>query len=78
MLSRHCRPEDRIAHRSLLPPGSRAGGSDDEICEALRLFRIEMGIAFQIIDDVLDLMGKTEVAGKSVDRISIWENSHFR
>ena len=48
--------------------GAVLGGSDDEICEALRLFGIEMGIAFQIIDDVLDLMGKTEVTGKSVGR----------
>jgi len=48
--------------------GAVLGGGDDEHCEALRLFGIEMGIAFQIIDDVLDLMGKTEVTGKSVGR----------
>jgi len=48
--------------------GAVLGGGDDEHCESLRLFGEEMGIAFQIIDDVLDLMGKTEVTGKSVGR----------
>lgn len=48
--------------------GAVLGGGDDQHCEALRLFGIEMGIAFQITDDVLDLMGKTEITGKSVGR----------
>ena len=48
--------------------GAVLGGGDDEHCESLRLFGEEMGIAFQIIDDVLDLMGKTEETGKSVGR----------
>ncbi|MBG84661.1 MAG: polyprenyl synthetase [Phycisphaerae bacterium] len=48
--------------------GAVLGGGDDEHCESLRLFGEEMGIAFQITDDVLDLMGKTEITGKSVGR----------
>jgi geranylgeranyl pyrophosphate synthase len=39
------------------------GGTDDEIHE-LRQFATDMGMAFQVIDDILDLREGTETLGK--------------
>jgi octaprenyl-diphosphate synthase len=48
--------------------GGMLTGASDVRCEALRAFGHDMGVAFQITDDVLDLFGKTEVTGKTVGR----------
>lgn len=42
-----------------------AGGSSDEIAAA-REYGRRLGIAFQIIDDLLDILGKEEAVGKSL------------
>lgn len=48
--------------------GGVLGGGTDPHCAALRSFGQDMGIAFQITDDVLDLVGETAVTGKTVGR----------
>ncbi len=44
--------------------GARAGGLDDVGAEALRSFGRHLGVAFQAVDDVLDLTGDESVTGK--------------
>lgn len=41
-------------------------GADDKVREALRAFGLNLGIAFQMIDDVLDYDGSAETMGKNV------------
>ena len=48
--------------------GAAASGADDATVDALKRFGRDMGIAFQIKDDLLDLMGEETVIGKSVRR----------
>jgi octaprenyl-diphosphate synthase len=47
--------------------GKLAGASDAEI-DALRNYGLNLGIAFQIVDDVLDLLGREENTGKTLGR----------
>ncbi|MHC5110093.1 MAG: polyprenyl synthetase family protein [Planctomycetota bacterium] len=46
---------------------SFAGGSDD-VVHALREFGMSVGIAFQIVDDVLDVTGDPAMVGKTLGR----------
>ncbi|MDA1003043.1 MAG: polyprenyl synthetase family protein [Chloroflexi bacterium] len=46
--------------------GAIVGGATPEQCEAMRLFGLRLGIAFQIVDDILDFTGDAEVMGKPV------------
>lgn len=46
--------------------GAMAAGASPEVCEAMRLYGIRLGIAFQIVDDILDFTGDPEVMGKPV------------
>lgn len=48
--------------------GARTVGGSAATCEALGEFGERLGIAFQVIDDILDLEGEVEVVGKSVGR----------
>jgi octaprenyl-diphosphate synthase len=45
--------------------GARAGGTSDDVCAALEEYGTHLGLAFQIVDDVLDFDGSAEV-GKSL------------
>lgn len=45
--------------------GGTAAGLDDEVTEALGRAGLELGMAFQLVDDVLDLAGDPEVTGKN-------------
>jgi geranylgeranyl pyrophosphate synthase/phage shock protein PspC (stress-responsive transcriptional regulator) len=44
--------------------GAIVAGVPDEQVEALRLYGMRLGIAFQIVDDILDFTGDPEVMGK--------------
>lgn len=46
--------------------GGRAGGLDLAACEALERFGGHLGVAFQVMDDVLDVSGDPALVGKSM------------
>ena len=46
--------------------GAHYAGTDPEVVEALERFGRHVGIAFQIADDLLDLVGDEHLAGKSL------------
>lgn len=48
--------------------GAYAADADDEVVERLREFGMTAGVAFQIVDDVLDLVGSESVVGKTLGR----------
>jgi len=52
--------------RWALHAGARAGALPPPTCRALEEFGRHLGIAFQIVDDVLDLRGDAAVVGKSL------------
>ena len=45
--------------------GAISGGAGEDEISALRVYGRSIGLAFQIVDDVLDVVSKTEVLGKS-------------
>jgi geranylgeranyl diphosphate synthase type II len=45
--------------------GVKLGGGDDETLKAFTRYGERMGLAFQIIDDILNVEGKVELLGKS-------------
>lgn len=45
--------------------GAIMGGASDETVEKLRKYAINIGLAFQVIDDILDVTQTTEVLGKT-------------
>ncbi len=46
--------------------GASAGGLDEPQCRALERFGLDLGVAFQAIDDLLDFSGATTVTGKAL------------
>lgn len=46
--------------------GAMSGGADAEGCEALALYGLELGNAFQLVDDALDYGGESGALGKNV------------
>ena len=48
--------------------GSILAGADDVVAGAMQRFGIALGIAFQIQDDLLDLLGEQSVVGKSLGK----------
>jgi octaprenyl-diphosphate synthase len=48
--------------------GAHHAGATPEVTEAMATFGRELGIAFQITDDVLDLAGNEQATGKSLGR----------
>jgi geranylgeranyl diphosphate synthase type I len=50
--------------------GAYLGGQDSKLMECFRLFGKELGIAYQVCDDILGIWGREEGTGKSADDIS--------
>ncbi|MFO0895148.1 MAG: polyprenyl synthetase family protein [Phycisphaerales bacterium] len=48
--------------------GARLSGASEELAESLGAFGTDVGTAFQIQDDLLDLSGREDVVGKSLGR----------
>jgi octaprenyl-diphosphate synthase len=46
--------------------GARYGGAGEGLIRTLRAFGLDLGIAFQIVDDCLDVVGDERVVGKSL------------
>lgn len=46
--------------------GAHYSGADDELANRMADYGMELGIAFQIVDDLLDLVGDESAAGKSL------------
>ena len=46
--------------------GAMVAGCDDDDREALRLFGLNVGMAFQVVDDILDFLGDEEEMGKPI------------
>ena len=44
--------------------GARLGGADDEMLENLSIYAENLGLAFQIVDDILDVIGDEKSLGK--------------
>ena len=48
--------------------GATIGGADEELISALRVYARGIGLAFQIIDDILDITASSEVLGKTAGK----------
>lgn len=46
--------------------GAHLGGASDKILNSLTLYAENIGLAFQIVDDILDLYGSEEETGKTI------------
>ena len=57
--------------------GALAAGASDETVDALRIYGRGVGLAFQIMDDVLDVTSTTAVLGKTTGRDAVLEKSTY-
>jgi octaprenyl-diphosphate synthase len=46
--------------------GARFAGGNDELVSRMELFGMSLGTAFQIQDDILDIVGQTQTVGKTL------------
>ena len=56
--------------RASVEVGAIVGGGDEKVVYELRRFGEEIGLAFQIVDDILDVVGTAESLGKTVGKDS--------
>ena len=54
--------------RACVVSGALIGGAADAMLEALRIYARGIGLAFQIIDDILDVTASSEVLGKTAGK----------
>lgn len=77
ILSENSQPDEKTLHfihtrktaaliRAAVKLGPILRGSSEAILNALTLYGTDVGLAFQIIDDILDIEGNTEDLGKPV------------
>lgn len=65
-----------IIRFSAMAGGIVGGGSESEV-EALRLYAEDLGLAFQIVDDLLDAQGAAEDLGKPVGQDADMDKATF-
>jgi len=63
----HCHKTGALLRASVLS-GALIGGADGTLLEALRVYAHGIGLAFQIIDDILDVTASSEVLGKTAGK----------
>ncbi len=59
-----CRLKTAVLFRAACELGATAGGASETVTEALAEFGERIGLAFQLLDDVLDVTGPPERTGK--------------
>src|SRR5690606_34737943 len=57
--------------------GGRVGGLDDLACDSLRRAGRHLGLAFQIVDDVLDATADTATLGKTAGKDAATEKTTY-
>ncbi len=57
--------------------GALIGGADDEMLNALRIYAKGIGLAFQIIDDILDVTASSDVLGKTAGKDLIADKTTY-
>ncbi len=57
--------------------GALIGGAQDDLIKALRKYARGIGLAFQIIDDILDLTASSEVLGKTAGKDLIADKTTY-
>ena len=69
LLNLHSRKTGALI-RACLRVGGIVAGASEGVMEILTLYGERVGLAFQIVDDILDLTGKTEELGKTAGKDS--------
>ena len=54
--------------RASVAAGAIMGGADDRIFAALDAYGLDIGLAFQIVDDILDVEGSAGTLGKTAGK----------
>ena len=57
--------------------GALIGGADEKLLEALRVYAKGIGLAFQIIDDILDVTASSDVLGKTAGKDLIADKTTY-
>ncbi len=57
--------------------GAIIGGADNDLLDALRIYAKSIGLAFQIIDDILDVTASSEVLGKTAGKDLIADKTTY-
>ena len=57
--------------------GATIGGADEALIAALRVYARGIGLAFQIIDDILDITASSEVLGKTAGKDLIADKTTY-
>jgi len=55
--------------------GAHYAGADSDVCDALARYGNDLGVAFQIADDLLDLTGDEATVGKSLGTYLLKQNA---
>jgi len=57
--------------------GAMIGGAEEDLLQALRTYARGIGLAFQIIDDILDITASSEVLGKTAGKDLIADKTTY-
>ena len=57
--------------------GALIGGANDELLDALKIYAKGIGLAFQIVDDILDVTSSSEVLGKTAGKDLIADKTTY-